>query len=217
MIVTGSSDSNIRLWDIERGEFVRALEEHQSAVTSVAWSGDGQWLASGADDRTVRVWEARSGQLVHTLAGHQDAVERVAWSGDGRLLASGADDQTVRVWDMESGTELAVYQYRYSAHSLLDISFVPDTPVTAVFGKTRLGDDDVLVETLALELHTPTSTLSPTSYVSAKIVLVGESNIGKSCLALRLAQDRYEEQGTTHGMHLWTMPPEQLSPTNQWC
>jgi GTPase SAR1 family protein len=84
--------------------------------------------------------------------------------------------------------------------------------VTAVFGKTRFGDNDRLVEMPGLELHTPTSTLSPTSYVSAKIVLVGDSNVGKSCLALRPAQDRYEEQGTTHGMRLWTMPPEQLSP-----
>jgi len=49
-------------------------------------------------------------------------------------------------------------------------------------------------------------------YTSAKIVLVGESSVGKSCLALRLAEDRYEEQGTTHGMRLWTMAPEQLSP-----
>src|SRR4051812_16405714 len=43
-----------------------------------------------------------------------------------------------------------------------------------------------------------------------KIVLVGESNVGKSCLALRLAQDRYEEQGTTHGMRLWPATPEAL-------
>jgi small GTP-binding protein len=136
----------------------------------------------------------------------------VAWSGDGQWLASGADDQTVRLWDVESGTEIAVYPSRYAAYSFLDISFVPASPVTAVFGKTRLGDDDMLVETPGPGLPTPTSTLSPTSYVSAKIVLVGESNVGKSCLALRLAQDRYEEQGTTHGMRLWTIPPEQLSP-----
>jgi GTPase SAR1 family protein/predicted phosphodiesterase len=158
------------------------------------------------------VWEVASGRLVHTLEGHQGSVLSVAWSGDGRWLASGANDQTVRVWDIVIGTELAVYQNRYSAYSFLDIFFVPDTPVTTVFGKTRLGDDDMLVETPGLELHTPTSALSPTSYVSAKIILVGESNVGKSCLALRLAQDRYEEQGTTHGMRLWTMPPEQLSP-----
>jgi GTPase SAR1 family protein/predicted phosphodiesterase len=212
MIATGSSDSNIRLWDIESGRLVRALEGHQNSVWSVAWSGDGQWLASGAEDGTVRVWEASRGRLVHTLEGHQDWVWSVAWSGDGQWLASGASDRTVRVWGVESGTELAVDQYRYSAYNLLDIFFVRDTPVIAVFGKTRLGDDDMLVETPGLELHTPTSTLSPTSYVSAKIVLVGQSNVGKSCLALRLAQDRYEEQGTTHGMRLWTMPPEQLSP-----
>ena len=52
--------------------------------------------------------------------GQQGLVTSVAWSGDGRWLASGADDQTVCVWDMESGAELAVYQDRYSAYSLLE-------------------------------------------------------------------------------------------------
>jgi WD40 repeat protein len=48
MIATGSGDSNIRLWDIKSGELVCTLEGHRSAVWSVAWSGDGQWLASGS-------------------------------------------------------------------------------------------------------------------------------------------------------------------------
>lgn len=39
---------------------------------------------------------------------------------------------------------------------------------------------------------------------------MGESNVGKSCLALQLAEDRYEEQGTTHGMQLRSLPPEKL-------
>ena len=46
---------------------------------------------------------------------------------------------------------------------------------------------------------------------SAKIVFVGESNVGKSCLSLRLAEDRYEELGATHGMRLWSVSPEKLS------
>jgi WD40 repeat protein len=119
MIATSSSDSNIRLWDIESGELMCTLEGHQGSVWSVAWSGDGQWLASGAADRTVRLWAASSGRLVRTLEGHQGSVWSVAWSGDGRLLASSADDQIVRVWNVESGTELAVYQYRYSAYQWL--------------------------------------------------------------------------------------------------
>lgn len=43
-------------------------------------------------------------------------------------------------------------------------------------------------------------------------MLVGESEVGKSCLALRLAENRYEERGTTHGMRLWPMAPEAISP-----
>jgi GTPase SAR1 family protein len=43
-------------------------------------------------------------------------------------------------------------------------------------------------------------------------VLVGESSVGKSGLALRLAEDRFEDQVSTHGMRLWSMPPEKLSP-----
>ena len=157
---------------------LRILFAHRGdAFYSVTWSSDSRMIATGSEDSNIRLWDIESGELVRTLAGHQGPVLSVAWSGAGRWLASGAADQTVRVWDMESGTELAVYQYRYSAYSLLDISFVPDTPVTAVFGKTRLGDDDVLVETPGLELHTPTSTPSPTSYVSAKIVLV--SRLGR--------------------------------------
>ena len=181
------------------------------AVTSVAWSGDGQWLASSADDRTVRVWEASSGRLCAHWKGIR--ARSRAWRGrgmgNGWPVAPMMGPCACGIW--KAVQSWRCNQSRYSAYSLLDIAFLPDTPVTAVLGKTSLGDDDVLIETPELELHTPPSTPSPTSYVSAKIVLVGESNVGKSCLALRLAQDRYEEQGTTHGMRLWTMPPEQLS------
>jgi WD40 repeat protein len=201
MPATNLSATQLRILFAHRGD----------GFNSVTWSPDSRIIATGSDDSNIRLWDIESGELVRTLEGHQAAVQSVAWSGDGQWLAS-ADDETVRVWDIESGTELAMYPHRYSAYDLLDIFFVPDTPVTAVFGKTNLGDNDVLVEIPGLELHTPTSALSSTSYVSAKIVLVGESKVGKSCLALRLAQDRYEEQGTTHGMRLWTMPPEQLSP-----
>jgi GTPase SAR1 family protein len=49
--------------------------------------------------------------------------------------------------------------------------------------------------------------------VSAKVVLAGEGNAGKSSLALRLAEDRYEELPSTHGMRVWTIPIERFDPS----
>jgi Ras of Complex, Roc, domain of DAPkinase/WD domain, G-beta repeat len=177
----------------------------------VVWSPDGSKIASASGDRTGRVWDANSGQLLHTLEGHGGGVGSVAWTGDGRRLASGSDDGTVRVWDAESGEELAVYELGHPAYELLDVSFQPALPIVAALGKTLLGDDAIIVSSSDIEPGALVPTGTSLRLISAKIVLVGESNVGKSCLALRLAQDRYEEQGTTHGMRLWSMPPEQLS------
>ncbi|WP_434391782.1 metallophosphoesterase [Melittangium boletus] len=48
--------------------------------------------------------------------------------------------------------------------------------------------------------------------VSAKVVLVGEGRAGKSCLALRLSEDRYEELDSTHAMRVWNLPLERIAP-----
>jgi WD40 repeat protein len=65
----------------------------------VAFSPDGQRLASASGDRRVKIWDAQTGQECLTLEGHTGVVYSVAFGPDGQRLASVSEDQTVEVWD----------------------------------------------------------------------------------------------------------------------
>src|SRR5205823_5339163 len=86
--------SDVVIWDADTGEKLRTLNGHTSAVKNVAFSNDGQLIASGAGDIArsqpgqVKVWDAATGQELFNLRGHTDPIFGVAFSPDGRRLAS---------------------------------------------------------------------------------------------------------------------------------
>jgi WD40 repeat protein len=55
MMVSGSNDKTVVIWELSRKSKIRVLEGHTYYVTSVAWSGDGGFIVSGSFDKTVRV------------------------------------------------------------------------------------------------------------------------------------------------------------------
>jgi len=66
-VVSGSSDSTIKIWDTQTGACKQTLKGHGGSVYSVAFSSDGLHVVSGSSDRTIKIWDTQAGSCVWTL------------------------------------------------------------------------------------------------------------------------------------------------------
>jgi WD40 repeat protein len=74
-------------------------------VTALAFSPDGEHLATGSLGGSLKVWEARTGRQLDSLSGNLGQVLDLAFSPDGATLATSSSDGTVRLWDLRTGRQ----------------------------------------------------------------------------------------------------------------
>jgi F-box/WD-40 domain protein MET30 len=95
IIISGSLDNTIKLWDMITGKCIRTLFGHVEGVWSLAY--DTLRIVSGSHDKTIRVWDLGSGKCMYALEGHGGPVTGVGLS-DTKIIST-SDDGDIRIWD----------------------------------------------------------------------------------------------------------------------
>ena len=95
-MLTGGADDRVRVWSGQSGRRVHTLTEQTGNAVAVAFSPDGEWVASASADGTARIWKSSDWGLTASLTGHTNALTDVAFSADGEHVVTTGRDGTAR-------------------------------------------------------------------------------------------------------------------------
>lgn len=133
ILVTGSYDATVKIWDIETGQEIRTLVGHTQGIRCLQF--DESKLITGSLDKTMKIWNWRTGELLKTLNVHQGGVIGLHLAD--KYLASGSSDNTIAVHDFNNFNRL-----RFVGHTDWVNSVKIDTKSRTLFS----ASDDTTVK-----------------------------------------------------------------------
>ena len=175
LLVSGSDDRTVKLWDVQAGGVTKPFHGHTLSVRSVSISPDRTTIASGSLDNTIRLWDIQTGECRCVIDGPKGNINSVSFSPTNpQLLISASGDHTIRRWDVEGrkigathrgdhatlspdGTFFVSWRGRFATVQRVDSG--------AVFAELRVSDGDFRCCCFSPDGKTVAGAVSRTIYI----------------------------------------------------
>lgn len=95
-----SRNGQLLVWEWQSERYVLKQQGHFDSLNSVAYSAEGQYIATGGQDGKLKVWNSSNGFCFITFKDHTAAVTGAVFTSKGQSLVSSSLDGTVRAWDL---------------------------------------------------------------------------------------------------------------------
>jgi GTPase SAR1 family protein len=191
----------IWLIDAADGHVITQFPIHTKTVTGLSWMDD-ERIVSASEDATMQLWRPDSvtpPTVVETIpaAGMifiREEGTALIWSASGELFAWSMTDDPVQLWDRQPPKRSVAAHF-----TRLSLSAAPGLLSLVDAGSIEL----ILIKDWNHTASTPART---TTYANAKVLLLGDSGVGKSGLAMVLAGKEFQATESTHGRRIWRLP-----------
>jgi eukaryotic-like serine/threonine-protein kinase len=147
-VCKGIIDHAVVIYEVATWNIIYTYQDHTDSVHVVAWSPDGQYIASGSKDTTIRIWEPLSGQTRLIYKEHHGDIAALSWSNDSTKIVSSAQDYVVQTWETATGNTLHTHQYPSQA-PMGKVAWSHNNKLIAAYPGT--GSVDILDEQLAIK------------------------------------------------------------------
>lgn len=131
----------VKMWDVETGKLKATFSPLKDYAWSLAFSPDGNLLASASARGKVRIWDLESREVIAELDGHKDDVLSLVFSSAGDCLVTGSRDKTIKTWDTASWKVKRTF--RDHKDEVLSVAFFAGRRIASLGGgdkKIRLWD-----------------------------------------------------------------------------
>ena len=103
LALSGGRDWAARFYDTATGEPLGGLHGDDRLTTDVAFSPEGETIATADTGGTLRLWDFTSRSPRAVIKAHDGFIFRLAFHPGGTMLASSSIDSSVRIWETASG------------------------------------------------------------------------------------------------------------------